>query len=490
MKASRELEQIGGKIWSLSRTELYLEMPFLGAALDSLEIYMDRSVRTVGTDAFSIRYQPVWLTQEYLAHPYRINRVYLHMLLHCVFRHMFSADRFADGELWDLCCDIAVESVMDSFDYEAVAVTPSDFREEWYDRLKSEVRVLTAERIYRYFLSLKEDYELRMRLIREFSQDEHSLWKRMEESPDPGGGAGQSRDSSPAPDAQRSNDPGQPDREERTDPGDEQDNNRGRPEDTQNPSSAVRGNTLPMGSIKQKDEEWRKHAKRIRSDLETYAKDAAEDRGSLIWMLRVSTEIRRDYRDFLKQFSVIREEAHIDPDSFDYAYYHFGMEHYGNMPLIEENEYREAKKVETLVIAVDTSASCKERLVQRFLNETAAILSRQESFFHRIHVRIIECDDQIQREEIITEPGQIRRYSEGFRMQGGYGTDFRPVFAHVARLQKEGKLKNLKGLMYFTDGFGEYPSRPTPYQTAFVFSDAEENNAAKAPPWALKLFIS
>ena len=75
----------------------------------------------------------------------------------------------------------------------------------------------------------------------------------------------------------------------------------------------------------------------------------------------------------------------------------YGLQHYGNMPLIEENEFREAKKIEELVIAIDTSASCKEKLVQQFLNETGAILKHQESFFHKVHIRIIECDNQIQK---------------------------------------------------------------------------------------------
>ena len=102
-------------------------------------------------------------------------------------------------------------------------------------------------------------------------------------------------------------------------------------------------------------------------------------------------------KNFLKRFAVVREEVSVDMDSFDYGFYMYGLQHYGNMPLIEENEFREAKKIEELVIAIDTSASCKEKLVQQFLNETGAILKHQESFFHKVHIRIIECDNQIQK---------------------------------------------------------------------------------------------
>ena len=46
---------------------------------------------------------------------------------------------------------------------------------------------------------------------------------------------------------------------------------------------------------------------------------------------------------------------------------------------LEPLEYTEAKKLEELVIAIDTSASCKRPTVQRFLQETYAVLG-QENF--------------------------------------------------------------------------------------------------------------
>ena len=507
MTAARELEQIGKKILNASRTELYLSMPFFGVALDSLFYVMDRSIRTIGTDAVSIRFQPAWLMQEYLSHPYRINRAYIHMLLHCIFRHMFSAVEHEDNELWDLSCDIAVESMLDSFDYPAITVVPSDFREEWYERIKSEVRVLAAEKIYQYFLGLKEDYELRMRLMREFTVDDHGFWKRMEadhETGGPGGMSdGQTSDRNESTSGQNADGKGNPPDEpngksDQYPDGKNQDSFSQNADTDQKPfldqeqenDRQTSADALPMGSMKQKDEEWRKHAKRIKSELETYAKEKSEDAGSLTWMLRFTYDKRRDYRDFLKKFAVVREEAAIDPDSFDYGYYNYGLTYYGNMPLIEENEFREAKKIETLVIAIDTSASCKDVLVQKFLNETASILIRQENFFHRVQILLIECDNRIQNEIWLTDLSQMKQFADGFCMKGGYGTDFRPVFARVEALKKSGELKDLKGLLYFTDGFGDFPVHPTSYETAFVFFSEEENNAKDVPDWAVRLFVT
>ena len=186
---------------------------------------------------------------------------------------------------------------------------------------------------------------------------------------------------------------------------------------------------------------------------------------------------------------MVREEAAIDIDSFDYGFYHYGMTVYGNMPLIEENEYRESRKVEDLVIAIDTSASCQSVLVQKFLNETASILQSQESFFHKVNVHIIECDDQVQKDVVITDLEDMKKYAGGFTVSGGFGTDFRPVFDYVERLQRGGELKHLRGLMYFTDGFGTYPTKPTPYDTAFVFQTEEEHSDKEVPDWCLKLYL-
>src|SRR5699024_8930027 len=42
---------------------------------------------------------------------------------------------------------------------------------------------------------------------------------------------------------------------------------------------------------------------------------------------------RKLYRDFLRRFSVWREEPHLDLDEFDLGYYSYGLRTYGNMPL-------------------------------------------------------------------------------------------------------------------------------------------------------------
>ena len=91
MKTRIELDQMGQKILNECRTELYLSMRFMGVALSSLDYRMDLSTKRVGTDAAFIRFNPNYLLRLYLEQPEKLNRTYMHLLMHCIFRHMFSA---------------------------------------------------------------------------------------------------------------------------------------------------------------------------------------------------------------------------------------------------------------------------------------------------------------------------------------------------------------------------------------------------------------
>ena len=301
-------------------------------------------------------------------------------------------------------------------------------------------------------------------LEREFCMDDHSFWDRMEEKKTPD-------ENQTPPDQPPESGPGQP------------------PDAQQSAQNQERKKLQALGRMSLKEAEWEKNAKRVKTELEMTSSEASGDSGSLDRILKAVYRRRNGYREYLRKYAVLREETIIDPDSFDYGLYQYGMQFYGNMPLIEENEFRESRKVEELVIVIDTSASCQDTLVQQFLNETAAILQHQESFFHKVCIHVLECDNQVQNDVTIRDVREMEKYAEGFHVKGGYGTDFRPAFAYVEELRRKGKLPHLRGLLYFTDGYGEYPVKPTEYETAFVFWKDSDINDDHVPEWALKLYL-
>ena len=162
--------------------------------------------------------------------------------------------------------------------------------------------------------------------------------------------------------------------------------------------------------------------------------------------------------------------------------------HNGNLPLIQPLEYRESTKARELVSASDTSASCSGSAVGKFLRRTYDILKDAESFFTKINVHIVQCDSQVQKDTRIACQEDLEDFLGKGRLAGGGATDFRPVFAYVEQLREQGEFENLKGLIYFTDGYGVYPERPPEYQVIFAFLEEDENRAP-VPPWSMKVVV-
>jgi predicted metal-dependent peptidase len=439
-----KLTRIGEGILASARNDIYLSMRFLDIALSGLGYRMDLRTARVGTDGVDILYNPTFLIQLYQDDLVLLNRYYLHMLLHCMFRHELNrGDR--DPDIWDMACDIAAESVLDSIDNRAVNLMQSAYREEIYDRLQEEHRVLTAEAIYQSLCRWHVDYDEQIRLTREFFRDDHQFWPKEPNAPQEGeqpDGSGTGDGDSAAQEAQR----------------------------------------------QELDAKWRSIDQKTQTNLETFFADHGTETEGLLQAVQIETRERYDYAAFLRRFVSTREEVHVDEDTFDYAFYAYGLSLYGNIPLIEPLEYRESRKIQDFVIVIDTSDSCSEGVIEAFLAETGAVLHAEGAFFDRMNLHIIQSDAQVQLDTVLHSAEEFDQFQQHFTVKGYGGTDFRPAFAHVAQLQQQGQLRDLKGLLYFTDGFGTYPQQKPPYETAFVFFE-EHYTDREVPPWAIKVIL-
>lgn len=559
--AQGSLNDLGSRILNQSRYELSLSMRHLARALDRLPYEMDFNTQRMGTEGERIHFHPEFIFQLFMESPQKLNRLYMHSLLHCLFRHMFKNEDKKE-ELWNMACDIHVEYVLDSLDVDLLKRPAGEYRENTFQSLEEKIKTLSAERIYQYLEETDLDYEAWERLEREFYKDDHVFWKVIdredapgEEGEGDGDGAplpmpedftpneSSSQDSKPSEDTSAQNgasSEGESKEEKNQEAGNQEPENRGSENQgaenqesenrgADNPDSENQGAENP-GEAKQGEEkqgegsssgekqeekreaerkpkeqeqreereakkkrdelakEWEDISKRTEQEIEHSSKEKQEEQGSLAWFLRLEQKKYTDFRDFLRRLSVDREEMEVDLDSFDYGYYYYGLEQYGNMPLIEENEYREGRKLQELVIAIDTSHSTKGEMVKGFLEETAGILKQKDAFFQKVKVHILECDDELRKDICLENVEDLEQYSKNFAVKGGYGTDFRPVFRYVSDLQKRGELKNLKGLMYFTDGKGRYPKEAPPYVTVFVFPKGEDIDDDNVPFWAMKLY--
>ena len=126
--------------------------------------------------------------------------------------------------------------------------------------------------------------------------------------------------------------------------------------------------------------------------------------------------------------------------------------------------------------------------MRKFLEETYGVLSESENFFTKINVHIIQCDEKVHTDKKITSQKEMKDYMEHLELYGDGGTDFRPTFEWVDKLLEQHEFYNLKGLIYFTDGFGIYPKKMPPYKTAFAFMQ-DNYRDVDVPVWAMKLIL-
>lgn len=238
-----------------------------------------------------------------------------------------------------------------------------------------------------------------------------------------------------------------------------------------------RAKTLSMPMMQQ----WQNIAKQT-----TLEKKPDSDEGSeaLFSQLRAHQK-KQIYRNFLMRFASLHEENKIDLDEFDLASYTYGLSLYKNLALIEEVETSEVKRVADFVIVLDISYSTKEKLVKRFLEESINILSQANSFYSQSKIHILQCDDKVQKHDILHSQSDIDSFLESFSLMEGNKTDFRPAFLYVKEKMEAREIHNIAGLIYFTDGKGTYPKKKPDYKCAFVFMD--EYDRDRVPSWAIQV---
>ncbi len=438
-------EKVAAEIIQMSKNKLLVNMRFMDMALNQFRMSPRPDLTPFSAcDGDVYVYDPVHILKAYMLDENLPIRNFLHSVLHCVFKH-FYVNTLVDQTMWDLACDIAVESAINDLELSFLNITKAKEQVQFFDLFKNKVKTVSAEKIYRYFLDEKLSDHLVEKLSLLFKGDDHVLWYLTE---------------------------------------------------TQKKKMnlyASHGEAVkPLSNMLLLLQGWADIALRMQTELEVFMLQG-KGAGLLTQNLREVNRERYDYSEFLKKFAVRAEMMKLNPDEFDYNFYTYGFALYENMPLIEPLEYREVKRIREFVIAIDTSGSTSGSLVQTFVQKTYNILKSTESFFSKINLHIIQCDAEIQEDVKITTQQEFDAYLKQMQLHGLGGTDFRPVFAYVNHLVEKKEFDNLKGLIYFTDGYGSFPQKMPSYDTAFVFVEDEQNpstsNNYEVPSWAMKLVL-
>lgn len=470
------------------------------------------------------------VVRSFAEEPQRIVRDYMHMVLHCLFRHPFSGPSFSAVH-WDLACDMAVEGCLSDLGLSSLSCRRESLQRSVYARLSEGLPYVTAETLYYRFMDagIREQEAIDARRV--FFVDDHAFWIRGRRPEGSLGGSGNAGDASPtnertgsqdaAGDGSRGLGDALPDdslvSEGLVPPAESDDalasllmsfSSGGRPEDCDDmhdgcgdggvPSPDLVASGKPEPQQRKRPvsydfldetmrETWREISLRADVSLDDFSQLWGSHGGEFSMALKRSNVDRVDYGEFLRRFVSRDERLSINDEEFDYVYYCYGLDVFGNMPLIEPLEYTDDGRIRDFAIAIDTSASTKGDTVFSFVERTYDILQESGLFADELNIYLIQCDAQIQDVVRIRNRADIEAYLENLELKGLGGTDFRPVFSYVDELVESGELAHLKGLLYFTDGQGAYPRIKPKYDVAFVLTDEAYVEEPDVPPWAMRV---
>lgn len=169
----QKADALARRILSYSRNTLFMNLRFMENALSRLVFVPYDGM--VATDMCRLYYDSTFVLKSFQQNDKNITRRYLHMIMHCIFRHAFISPS-VDRDIWNLSCDIAVEYMIQELNLKCIDCSMEAKQWEILGNLKSNLKHMTAEKIYQYYIDKnisKKQYES---LHKAFLLDDHEPW--------------------------------------------------------------------------------------------------------------------------------------------------------------------------------------------------------------------------------------------------------------------------------------------------------------------------
>lgn len=384
-----------------ARTRLIMERPFLGSLVMHLPLTAAPEwCKTTATDAKAFYFNPAFIDKLSLA---QTQFVLAHEAMHCAMGH----DHRRNGRIkrrWDVACEHAVNLVLIE------------------DGMKPPLHGILADQNY-LTLSAEEIYPMIPDDTPEESFDEHLFdsdndtgsspdENQRQDNPEAGESGGQGRE-------------GQSEAEEREGSGGQ---------------ASQKPDPLSQAEREELSEQWKNRL--------TAAAQAARQAGKLSQsMMRWVDDLLAPslpWRALLARFFVVNQRD-------DYSW---------RRPSRREGDAllpRLSSEGLDVVAAIDTSGSIGDAELREFVTELDALKGQV-----RARVTLLACDNRIAADAPWEfEPWDTMQLPSG--LEGGGGTDFRPVFDWV---ETENRSPNL--LVYFTDAAGDFPRLPPGYPVVWL----------------------
>jgi predicted metal-dependent peptidase len=384
-----------------ARTRLIMERPFLGALVMHLPLKAAPDwCKTTATDAKAFYFNPGFIGNLNLA---QTQFVLAHEAMHCAMGH----DHRRQGRIkrrWDVACEHAVNLVLID------------------DGMKPPLHGILADQNF-MTLSAEEIYPMIPEDTPEESFDEHLFDNDNEAGASPDDN--QRQDNPEAGESGGQGKEGQSEAEEREGSG-------GQPSQRPDPLSQSEREELA--------EQWKNRL--------AAAAQAARQAGKLSQsMMRWVDDLLAPslpWRALLARFFAVNQRD-------DYSW---------RRPSRREGDAllpRLSSEGIDVVAAIDTSGSISDEELREFVSELDALKGQV-----RARVTLLACDNRIaERAPWEFEPWDAMQLPKD--IEGGGGTDFRPVFDWVEQANRSPNM-----LVYFTDAEGDFPKTPPGYPVIWL----------------------
>ena len=168
-----ETYKLVNEILNFSRNKLLVNLRFMDVALS----YHKRIAYegSLATDGKTLLYDPGFILRTYKDSQEEMVRMYLHMVLHCVFQHPFIGFS-VDERLWSLACDMAVECAINDLGLNGVSSPRETKQNQIVSEIRKDLKILTAEKIYSLFKRANYPNWALKQWEEAFKSDDHMPW--------------------------------------------------------------------------------------------------------------------------------------------------------------------------------------------------------------------------------------------------------------------------------------------------------------------------
>lgn len=458
-KGKQENQDRAEEIISLMKKKLGAKYPVLYALIFSMKFVPVMEEILLETDGINIFYSPkVMVKKARQKNMKEVEYAYVHIMLHGLLQHYTKAEEYERNLLMHILMDCEVCSFMNKMNIRS----KRDVSSSYINSLLGDMSKNSLRGMYRKVNSSKSLKDATRKTAAYLTWDDYKVWTRnrrfhtlIEIDYDKKQGGGQS---------------------------DNKERNKKVKQFWDNMCNLVYGRGSKDGNYLMQVLTGGKGGK------EQYGLDAGGEEE----VVKANNNAQIDYMSTMRRFFKLRETAKENVESIDKAMYSWGMSMYEDVAFIEPEAESENIKMNTIVLAIDTSGSCYGDVMEQFLAETKELFRSLSRFDFKKFV-VLQCDAQIQQVDTYKNVRNFPTaadFDKGTRMMGWGGTSFIPVFDYIKELEDNND--KVDCLIYLTDGYGDYPNEaPRNFKTYFVLDNDtyanyerdKTNNYSVIPDW-------